>query len=557
MRALGGPAELLFALLLASSCPATASRAAESASASTGSGIPARPDSIVLFHTNDTHSQLEPVAHGRGEPRGGMAARAALLSRERAGVSASLTLDAGDVFEGTAYYNFFRGVPDYRAMSLIGYDAGEVGNHELAHGPGAWLRARREARFPLLCANLFVPGDSAWAAGLPEAPPSLRRGARWIGGARVADEVPLRLLAEPSILRTVAGRRIAILGLITGETVTIVGPAARVAVGDPFAVAAALVPGLRREADVVIVLSHLGLDDDRRLAARVPGIDVIVGGHSHTLLEKPLLVLQRENPNGYHGTAIVQAGSKGEWLGRAVLEFDGPVLRRVSGRVIPVLPSEGEDSAAARLLAPFTDSVRTATAERIIRLPERVGAEGLRDADTPLGDFVADVLREAAGADLAIQNVGGIRAGLPRGDVTVGDLYAALPFDNRIVTVRMEGWRVRQLLDFIARRMGSNGFAQVSGVRFAARGGRAAEIMVGREPLDGNHTYRVATIDFLYQGGDGYTQFQKAGPAEDTGRDQRQAAIDFLRRHPDYVFRKDGRIRWQPSTEALRDLRMR
>ena len=205
----------------------------------------------------------------------------------------------------------------------------------------------------------------------------------------------------------------------------------------------------------------------------------------------------------------------------------------------------------------FTDSVRTATAERIIRLPERVGAEGLRDADTPLGDFVADVLREAAGADLAIQNVGGIRAGLPRGDVTVGDLYAALPFDNRIVTVRMEGWRVRQLLDFIARRMGSNGFAQVSGVRFAARGGRAAEIMVGREPLDGNHTYRVATIDFLYQGGDGYTQFQKAGPAEDTGRDQRQAAIDFLRRHPDYVFRKDGRIRWQPSTEALRDLRMR
>src|SRR5512135_2233220 len=105
-------------------------------------------DSIVLFHTNDVHSHLEPLARGGGEPRGGAAARAALLARERDGVAASLTLDAGDVFEGTAYYNFFRGVPDYRLMNAMGYDAGEMGNHELSHGPAGWLAVRGAARFP-------------------------------------------------------------------------------------------------------------------------------------------------------------------------------------------------------------------------------------------------------------------------------------------------------------------------------------------------------------------------------------------------------------------------
>jgi 2',3'-cyclic-nucleotide 2'-phosphodiesterase (5'-nucleotidase family) len=328
-------------------------------------------------------------------------------------------------------------------------------------------------------------------------------------------------------------------------------------VADPVAVAAALVPELRRDADVMIVLSHAGLDDDRRMAARVPGIDVIVGGHSHTLLEAPVVVLNPANANGYRGTAIVQAGSKGRWLGRTTVHFEGPRLERVTGASLPVRASEGEDPAVARLLAPYRDSVSAAVSVRVLRTPRRLGTEGLRDGDTPLGNFVADALREAGGADLAIQNVGGIRAGLPAGDVTTGDLYAVLPFDNHVVGVEMEGWRVRQLLDFIARRIGSGGFAQVSGVRFTISGNRASDIRVGREPLDGNRTYRVATIDFLYDGGDGYTHFAKAGPAVDTGLHQRDAAIQFLRRHPDYEFVDDGRIRWEGSSRALRNLQMR
>jgi 2',3'-cyclic-nucleotide 2'-phosphodiesterase (5'-nucleotidase family) len=521
---------------------------------------PAPADSILVLHTNDTHSHLDPFdPSGGGSPVGGAAARAALLQRERG--AATLTLDAGDAFQGTPYYNHFRGVPEYRAMSLMGYDAAALGNHELDDGPASWLRAKRDAGLPIpiLSANVFAAAESVWALGLVEAHPALRRHARWIGGAPVPDVAPLKQLCAISRSLSVGGRRIALLGLTTGELTHIVSVRrnAGVAVSDPVASAAELVPDLRRSSDVVIVLSHLGLDEDRRLAARVPGIDVIVGGHSHTLLKAPVFVLNAANENGYHGTAIVQAGSRGEWVGRTTLHFEGRRLSRVTGTVLPVRPEEGEEAEIARLLEPYRDSMATAMSVRVLRSPRRYGTEGLRDGDTPLGNFVADALRDAAGADVAIQNVGGIRAGIPAGDVTVGALYTVLPFDNRVVVVDMKGWQVRQLLDFIARRIGGGGFAQVSGVRFGVRRDRATDIRVGGAPLESDRTYRVATIDFLYDGGDGYTAFAKAGPAHDSGLFQRDAAIEFLRRHPGYAFRDDGRIRWEGSTEALRDLRMR
>jgi 2',3'-cyclic-nucleotide 2'-phosphodiesterase (5'-nucleotidase family) len=521
---------------------------------------PAPADSLVLLHTNDVHSHLDPTRPSGGRAaEGGAAARAALLARERGHAGATLTLDAGDVFQGTAYYNYFQGIPDYRVMSRMGYDAGALGNHDLDGGPVAWLRASREARFPILSANVFVSAESAWAAPLAAAPAGLTRRARWIGGASVPEETPLKQLCAPYVIREAGGRRIALLGLTTGDLPYIVGtgPNRGVAVSDPIAAAEMLVPDLRRRADVVIVVSHLGLDEDRRLAARVAGIDAIVGGHGHTLLKAPVLVLNRSNGNGYHGTAIVQAGSKGQWLGRTVLRFEGPEVALVTGRVIPVRPADGEDPEIARMLEPYRDSMATDLSAPVVRTPRAYDTGGLDEGDTPLGNFVADAMRDAAGADIAIQNAGGIRAGIPAGEVTAGDLYRVLPFDNRLVVVEMKGWQVRQLLDFIARRIGGGGFAQVSGVRFTVRRDRASYIRVGGAALESDRTYRVATIDFLYGGGDGYTAFARAGPARDTGLEQRPSAIEFLRRHPDYAFRDDGRIRWEGSTGALRDLRMR
>jgi 2',3'-cyclic-nucleotide 2'-phosphodiesterase/3'-nucleotidase len=190
----------------------------------------------------------------------------------------------------------------------------------------------------------------------------------------------------------------------------------------------------------------------------------------------------------------------------------------------------------------------------VFRTPSRVSMSGLEDGDTPLGNFVADAVLESAGGDIAIINSGGIRAPLPAGTVTVGDVFTVLPFDNTLLKVSMKGWQVRELFDFIARRIGKRGFAQISGASFVVRNGRASDIQVSGRTLDSNRTYSVATIDFLYTGGDGFTQFEKAGEAAPTGVMLHDAAIGFLRRHPDYEFKKRGRIRWEggiPSRDLL------
>ena len=530
---------------------------------------PARPESLLILHTNDIHAHLLPYVDSKGETVGGAAARAAVIARLRGGGESvprgvgprakTLLLDAGDVFQGTPLYNAFRGIPDYRSMSQMRYDAGAFGNHELDDGPAWWLRARGEAKFPILTANVFVSGDSAWAASLAPVAKELRKGARWIGGVRVPDSASLRHVTDPYRILDVDGVKVAVLGLTTGDIVSIVSRPRNggVAVADPIAVAAILVPELRKKADLVVALTHVGVDEDRALARRVPGIDLIVGGHSHTFLWEPVLVPNR-NANGYGGTMIVQAGRWGERVGRVAVALSPEGVRGLTGSLIPVRPSEGEDPVVVAMLQPYRDSIAVITDKPVFTTRARIPSSGLEEGDTPLGNWVADVILETAGANVAIINSGGIRAPLPEGTVTVGDVYTVLPFDNTIVTVPMKGWQIRELFDFIARRYGKHGFAQIAGAQFKVRRGRATDIRIGGRPLDSNRTYRVATIDFLYTGGDGYTMFEKAGLAEQTGKMTHDAAVEFLRKHPDYEFKKRGRIVWEggmPMGDLMRSPR--
>jgi 2',3'-cyclic-nucleotide 2'-phosphodiesterase (5'-nucleotidase family) len=507
---------------------------------------PDRPDSIFIIHTNDIHAHLMPFEDAKGGVVGGAASRAALISRLRVQTSRTLLVDAGDVFQGTPFYNFFRGVPDYRAMSLTKYDVGALGNHELDDGPWWWLRAHSAATFPIVTANVFVTADSAWATSLEPVAGRLRKGARYIGGAKVPDATPLRYLAPPYLIQVVAGVKIAILGLTTKDLVSIVSKTRNrgVAVADPISVAAALVPELRKKADMVVALTHLGVDQDRALAARVPGIDVIVGGHSHTYLWQPIFI-RNGNKNGYGGTAIVQAGRWGDRVGRLAIAIGPRGVQGLTDALVAVRPTDGEDPAVVSLLRPFRDSIAVSMDKPVFRTASRVPMSGLEEGDTPLGNFVTDAMREAAGADMAIINSGGIRAPLPEGTVTVGDVFTVLPFDNTVVKIPMKGWQVRDVLDFVARRIGKRGFAQISGAQFVVRRGRASDIRIGGKPLDSDRVYQVATIDYLYGGGDGYVLFARAGEATPIGIFTHDAAVDFLRKHPDYQFKKQGRIRWE------------
>jgi len=239
------------------------------------------------------------------------------------------------------------------------------------------------------------------------------------------------------------------------------------------------------------------------------------------------------------------------------------VIRLAEGRpagfsyeLLRIRPEDGEDPEIASRLQPVADSVNSAMGATIYTCPDRVPAPRRDDVETPIGNFAAEVLREAASADIGIMNTGGIRAPIPSGPVTVADIYSTFPFDNTIVVVAMRGDDVRRLLDFVARRLGKSDFAQVSGARFAISGAYAEDIRIQGRPLDENRIYRVATIDFLYEGGAGYTLLRK-GVAEPTGIFQNEAAVSFLRRHPAYAFRTDGRIVWEGSPRGLRSLQSR
>lgn len=522
---------------------------------------PPRPlaDSLVILHSNDIHSHLVPFHRTEATLVGGAAARAARIERERARTPDLLLLDAGDIVQGTPAYNLFRGVPDTQVMSAMRYDAVALGNHDLDDGPASWVALRPYAGYPVVSANVFAAADSSWASKLADDPPEeVRRGARWIGGARVHSDARLRFLSRPYVIRPWRGKRIAILGLTTGSLVNIVRISANrgVAVSDPIAVARWYVPRLREQADYVIALTHLGTDIDQELARRVPGIDLIVGGHSHTRLDRPLFAGTGAIP-GLAGVPIVQTGAWGDYLGRSVLYLAGSRPAGFRYDLVRVRPDEGEDPAIAALLRPVADSVAAAMGATVYESEERVPAPRRNDVETPIGNFAAEVLREAADADVGIMNTGGIRAPIPRGPVTVADIYSTFPFDNTIVVVPMRGDDLRRLLDFVARRLGKSDFAQVSGVRFGITGDYASDIRVNGRPLESSRIYRVATIDFLYEGGAGYSLFRKAGAAEPIGIFQNAAAVSFLRRHPDYEFRTDGRIVWEGSTPGLRTIQTR
>jgi 2',3'-cyclic-nucleotide 2'-phosphodiesterase (5'-nucleotidase family) len=527
---------------------------------------PAKPppvgvDSLVVLHTNDIHSHLFPFLRADSGLVGGAAARNNLIARERAQTPDLLLLDAGDVVQGTPVYNLFRGEPDMKVMAAAKYDAVALGNHDLDDGPRAWLRLVRRAGYPAVSANVFAAADSPWVDPDAEVVPvEVRRGARWVGGVRVPDAAPLRYLARPYIIRPWRGKRIAIFGLTTRDLAKIVlfSRNGGVAVADPIAVARGLVPELRAKADYVIAVTHIGVSVDKDLASKVPGIDLIVGGHSHTALYRPVYAGRGSDP-WLGGTPIVQTGAWGDRLGRTVIRLSGGRPAGVTGRLLPVRPADGEDGALAAALQLYQDSVRVRMGAAVFRTDRVIERLGDDDVESPLGNFVAEVVRQTAGADIGLVNTGGIRATLPKGTVTVADVVSVLPFDNTVVTVPMRGDELQRLLNFVARRVGKSGFAQVAGVSFVIRDGRALQVRVGGSVLEPDRVYRVATIDYLYEGGDGYTQFARAtaGEVERSGVVLHEAAVEFLLRHPDYKFPMDGRIVWEGGTKALRDLRPR
>jgi len=270
---------------------------------------------ITILHTNDTHSQIDPLpSNDRTYPgKGGVARRATLVKRLRKENPNTLLIDAGDAFQGTPYFNFFKGEVEYKAMSAIGYDVGTLGNHEFDNGVAALAAALKFANFELVSANYDVRGT------------------------------PLEGRIKQYVIKEVGGVRIGLFGLGISP-VSLITPDnfKGITYNDPVQVSRDTVKLLREKerCQLVIAMSHLGYYEqpksgqigDSQLAERVDGIDFIASGHTHTFMKKPIIIKQ---PGG-QDTIIFQVGKSGIYLGRIDFTLRAGKIVASSGGLLDV-----------------------------------------------------------------------------------------------------------------------------------------------------------------------------------------------------------------------------
>ena len=474
---------------------------------------------LTILHVNDTHGHIVPFAAfmvyghtihvapivdkiaGKGRKGGGAAYLAKMIETERAAnPDGTILLSAGDMFQGTPVSNIFHGKPVVEIMNYLHFDAMALGNHEFDWGQGVLHEIISEATFPVISANIFT------------------RDGRPIDGVK-----PYIILRKKSV-------RIAVIGLTTPQTRYTTNPAnvSDLTFPSPESVMPALIREVRAKgASIVIALTHLGFDADRELADQVKGIDLIVGGHSHTAVMDPVLE---------SGALIVQAGSYGRYLGVMKIAFDPDKKKIVdftnNHELMPVSPEScAPDPNVARIVDKYESKVQPEFSKTIGK-----AATDLRrnySGESNLGDLIADAMRESSGASIAFQNRGGIREDIPAGPVTLDEVFTTLPFDDNIVSMNLAGKQVREALERSVAR--GDASLQVSGLKVVFDlskpfGERAVSIEVAGKPLDDRASYRVATNDFLAAGGDRFDVF-KHGRDFSTGESLRDAVVRYIRKH--------------------------
>lgn len=459
---------------------------------------------LVVLHTNDIHGQVYPLDdldRGPGAKQGGFTHIATLIRREKAEARAAgkhvLLLDAGDLFQGTPEGNLTRGHIVVDMMNAVGYDAVAIGNHEYDYGRELPIELSNRMRAAFLGANVHFQSNDRRAA-----------------------------YVEASTQFDVAGVPVRVIGLTTSEmkNVTVEG----VTRGLDFEREEETLErvlaehGLtRRGKAVTIVLSHVGHWREKQLAERFPVLDVIVGGHSHTKVDPAVL-------HGPGPTLVAQARDKTRYLGKIELVID-PRTRRVvrrSGHLIPVhseaLPPDPEVATIVKRYEPMIGA----------RMNEKLGVaedwflKHREPRSTSVGNLVADAMRARAGTPIAFQNRGGVRQILPKGDITMRNLYEISPFGNTIVTMELTGAQILRALEISFGTGGS--LLEMSGlrVRYDSRrstGSRVLSVQVGDRPLDPSRSYKVAVNSYLSRGGDKYRVFREGLRTTDLGVTLRSA----------------------------------
>lgn len=484
------------------------------------------PRTIVILHTNDVHSRVDEDA-GMGYAK--LAALASKLASETG--TEPILVDAGDAFHGQTISTLTQGESIVKIMNAVGYDVMAPGNHDFNYGSDRLVELVSMANFKVLSANL-----------------------KKSDGTR---------LFEPYTVIERDGVKLAFFGLCTPETAYKTNPKNVTSLNftDPVSEAQAMVDLLRDKADIIICVSHLGLDESsvdtsKRVAEKVNGIDLIIDGHSHTALTEPLKV---------GGTLIVQTGEYLENAGIVTISLDqNNAIQSISGSLYSMEQAAGltPDSEVLAAINAYKEAQKPILAEVIATSEVDFDGERehVRTGPTNLADLITSAMIAETGADAAITNGGGIRASIRAGKITRGDIITVLPFGNYIVTKKMKGSDILAALEhgLSAYPAQNGGFPQVANIEYLFDPSKPARERVTYAwikgvRLDPDKEYIVATNDFMAAGGDGYA-FQDLPLVNEFGSLD-EALIAYIQENPgilrynEYVIQPGDAI-WKIARKA-------
>ena len=498
--------------------------------------------SLTILHTNDFHARFRPISkydnncsaenNAEGKCFGGSARLITAIEDARARHENTILLDGGDQFQGTLFYNLYKGKVAAEMMNKLGYDGMTVGNHEFDDGPET-LRAFMDAvNFPVLMAN-----------------------------ANVDMEPELKGRLQKSTVIERSGHKIGLIGLVTEDVVDISSPGDNIIFTDAITAVQAEVDSLTAAGvGIIILMSHSSYEIDKEIAANTTGVDVIVGGHDNAYLSNVSDRAKGPYPTVVNGTQIVQAYAYGKYLGELSVVFndDGEIMS-ASGEPITIDGSVNEDSQIVARLdeleKPITDLKETLVGNVSTSLNGDRAVCRIQECD--MGNMITDAMRAAGmekGYSIALANSGGIRASLDAGQVTLGEIMTILPFQNTMSTFKVTG---KQLLAAIENGVsqvedGSGRFPQVSGMRFSFDASKPANERVTSIEIEESNgsfsalnlygTYGMVSNNFIRAGGDGYKMFRSATDIYDFGPDLADVVVDYIKANPGYSGFTDNRI---------------
>jgi len=499
---------------------------------------------IFLLTTNDLHGRLEPFTIQTDQNTqtvggfAGLAAQMELLTQDNPG--AVLRLNSGDTLTGP-YAAYFNGKALFGGLNRMNIDAATLGNHEFDRGSQVLAHALKICSFPLVVTNIDLAPDHILTETL-----------------------------KPYFLFNRAGKRLLVIGLLTPELQKISSPDPGITLLEPGGTE--MQTRIRNiitqhKPDLVIALTHLGLEQDRRLARNIPVIDVISGGHSHDLIppEKEVLI---KHADGRH-TVIVQSGAGGIALGVLRIRLHPDTHPAYSWLPQKINASSAQSPGMLDFIEHYRSKLSPLRTMTTTDTALDCRSAALRSREMPLGNFIADSLRAYFNTDVALYNGGGIRGDyvLPAGPITSMDVEIMLPFNNEAVVLSIPGARLKQVLEHSVAHVPQpwGGFLQVSGLRMhvnpktrrhaAASGKHSIRVTIRQadgtyHPLDEEKNYRIVTNSFLAGGGNGYYHFGSARAELPTKMLVRDIIMRRLAARPHHSLAADGRINIQPVTNT-------